>query len=319
MKVFLGGTCNNSTWREALIPKLKIDFFNPVVEDWTPECIETEWKEKASSDILLYVITPQMTGTFSIAELIDDSNKHPERTVACFLQEHNGQKFTDGQWKSLMEVAKMASDNGAIVTKRFDNLHVILNSFKVFSKYKKEDYHVVFLDTEFTNLGQDGELISVGMCDLENNSYYGEILDFNMNKCSIWVIENIIPTLSRRRFYDDYQNDGIRINCSLNKADIVTSIKSWLDAIMEVGKKILIVSDCLAYDWVFFAELIKDRDGNLPNNIFYVPVDIMGILVNKGIDIDINREELVGIDSTNKHNALHDAEVIRAIWKKYTN
>ena len=46
---------------------------------------------------------------------------------------------------------------------------------KVFSKYKKEDYHVIFLDTEFTNSWQDGELISVGMCDLENNSYYGEI------------------------------------------------------------------------------------------------------------------------------------------------
>ena len=31
-KVFLGGTCNNSTWRDELIPQLKIDYFNPVVE-----------------------------------------------------------------------------------------------------------------------------------------------------------------------------------------------------------------------------------------------------------------------------------------------
>jgi hypothetical protein len=36
-KCFLGGTCNNSQWREALIPMLKIDYFNPVVKDWTPE------------------------------------------------------------------------------------------------------------------------------------------------------------------------------------------------------------------------------------------------------------------------------------------
>ena len=32
-KVFLGGTCNGSDWRKKLIPKLKIDYFNPVVED----------------------------------------------------------------------------------------------------------------------------------------------------------------------------------------------------------------------------------------------------------------------------------------------
>jgi hypothetical protein len=38
--VFLGGTCNNSKWRDILIPKLKVSYFNPVVENWTPECQE---------------------------------------------------------------------------------------------------------------------------------------------------------------------------------------------------------------------------------------------------------------------------------------
>ena len=40
-KVFLWGTCNESTWRDKLIPKLEninFGYFNPVVEDWTPEC-----------------------------------------------------------------------------------------------------------------------------------------------------------------------------------------------------------------------------------------------------------------------------------------
>jgi hypothetical protein len=32
-KVFLGGTCAETTWRDDLIPKLQIDYFNPVVED----------------------------------------------------------------------------------------------------------------------------------------------------------------------------------------------------------------------------------------------------------------------------------------------
>lgn len=30
-KVFLGGTCNDTTWRDKIIPYLKIDYFNPIV------------------------------------------------------------------------------------------------------------------------------------------------------------------------------------------------------------------------------------------------------------------------------------------------
>lgn len=319
MKVFLGGTCNDSTWREELIPKLKIDYFNPVVEDWTPECVKKEYEEKASSDILLYVITPQMTGTFSIAELIDDSNKRPEKTVICFMKEHNGKTFTEGQWKSLANVSAMAIANGAHVTMNFNRLHILLNNFKSVEAYDKEDYHLVFMDTEFTSLEQNNELLSIGMCDLEGNSFYGEVEDFDVSKCSKWVIDNIIPTLSKVPFYrDDYDDNGKNIvECCMDKARLKVVVDSWLNSITESGKKVLIVADCLAYDWVLFSELLKDEDGQLPDNIFYVPVDLITVLLMRGIDIDINREKLVAMDSTNKHNALHDAEVVKEIWKKY--
>jgi hypothetical protein len=45
-KVFLGGTCNGSTWRDALIKDLQIDYFQPQGEDWTPEMMEEEIKQK---------------------------------------------------------------------------------------------------------------------------------------------------------------------------------------------------------------------------------------------------------------------------------
>ena len=50
--VFLGGTCNNSTWRDKLIPSLSINYFNPVVENWTPECQAEEIKQRAECDYL---------------------------------------------------------------------------------------------------------------------------------------------------------------------------------------------------------------------------------------------------------------------------
>ena len=46
MKVFLGGTCAKSKWRDNIIPQLKCEYFNPVVDDWTPECQKIEEREK---------------------------------------------------------------------------------------------------------------------------------------------------------------------------------------------------------------------------------------------------------------------------------
>ena len=60
-----------------------------------------------------------MEGVYSIAEVVDDSNKRPEKTVFCVLEEilrSNLQvKFTKAQRKSLEAVEKMVKSNGANV------------------------------------------------------------------------------------------------------------------------------------------------------------------------------------------------------------
>lgn len=111
-RVFLGGTCNNSTWRQEMIPKLTIDYFNPVVYNWTEECQKEEQEQRKTCSICLYVITPKMSGTYSIAEVVDDSNKRPKKTVLVTLRTDSGDKFTDTQWKSLGEVYKLVLRNG---------------------------------------------------------------------------------------------------------------------------------------------------------------------------------------------------------------
>jgi hypothetical protein len=119
MKVFLGGTCNDSTWRNQIIPMLHMEFFNPVVADWTPACMAEELRQREECDVCLYVVTPKMTGVYSIAEVVDDSNKRPERTVFVRLRDDGDLKFTDGQWKSLGAVAQMVMRNGGVA---FDSL-----------------------------------------------------------------------------------------------------------------------------------------------------------------------------------------------------
>jgi len=114
-KVFLGGTCNGSKWREELIPLLNIDYFNPVVENWTQECQQEEIKQRKECDYCLYVITPSMTGVYSIAEVVDDSNKRPEKTIFCYLDVvEDGKFFNSHQKKSLFQVGCVVVDNGGI-------------------------------------------------------------------------------------------------------------------------------------------------------------------------------------------------------------
>ena len=119
MKVFLGGTCNDSGWRNLVIPMLEIDYFNPVVDDWTPECMAEEIKQRDECDICLYVITPKMTGVYSIAEAVDDSCKRPDKTVFVVLEFDAYFSFTESQWKSLKSVANLIERNGGTC---FDSL-----------------------------------------------------------------------------------------------------------------------------------------------------------------------------------------------------
>lgn len=114
MKVFLGGTCNESKWRDELIPLLKCDYFNPVVDDWTEDCIEEEERQKEICDFSLFVITPKMKGVYSIAEAVDFSNKFPRKTIFCVLQEDDGLRFDRGEMMSLNAVCRLINANGAI-------------------------------------------------------------------------------------------------------------------------------------------------------------------------------------------------------------
>lgn len=117
-RIFLGGTCNGSKWREQLIPLLEqrgFDYFNPVVPDWTPACKEVEIQERATCDVCLYVITPKMTGVYSVAEVVDDSNKRPLHTVLCILSSDDGECWTEAQARSIMSVADLVKRNRAAV------------------------------------------------------------------------------------------------------------------------------------------------------------------------------------------------------------
>ena len=124
-KVFLGGTCNQSLWRDSLIPKLSIDYFNPVVKEWNEVAKQRELDERANCDYCLYVITSKLAGVFSIAEVADDSNKRPKKTVFCF-SDFDG-PFDKKLEKSLKAVGVMVEKNGGTWCKNLEEVEAYLN------------------------------------------------------------------------------------------------------------------------------------------------------------------------------------------------
>ena len=123
MKVFLGGTCSGYKWRDALIPMLNCEYYNPIVKNWSEADRLREVHERETADYVLYVITSGMKGVYSIAEIIDDSNKRPEKTIVCVLYDGVERKMVH----SLKAVVNLARSNGATICDNLEDVAMILN------------------------------------------------------------------------------------------------------------------------------------------------------------------------------------------------
>jgi len=161
----------------------------------------------------------------------------------------------------------------------------------------------IFFDTEFTGLHQNTSLISVGMVDENQRTFYAIFNDYKKDQVDDWIKKHVINNLNIEDPSVDIVGKSERIKESL--ADWISKydhVEMW--------------SDCLSYDWVLFNQLFGHAF-NIPKNIFYIPFDISTLFKIKGIDPDINREEFIGINNTkNKHNALFDAVVIKKCYEK---
>lgn len=174
----------------------------------------------------------------------------------------------------------------------------------------------LFMDMEFTGLTQKTSLISLALISETGDSFYAEFSDYDVKQLDRWLIDNVINNL----FFNLYDR-LIHINvaeCSFKmKGDtkrVVEELTKWLK---EQGS-VEIWGDCLAYDWVLFCELFGGAL-NLPPNVYYIPFDICTLFSVKNIDPDINRCFFIGTNSSNQHNALDDALVIKECFNKLTN
>lgn len=179
----------------------------------------------------------------------------------------------------------------------------------------------IFFDTEFTGLHQNTSLVSIGLITEHGKTFYAECGDFDHLQVDDWIKENVISNL---KFYGKeckgWCNCGT-LNAGRNdskteafghKGFIAERLAEWLSGY----DKVEMWSDCLSYDWVLFSQL-WGHAFNIPKNVYYIPFDLSTLFKIKGIDPDISREEFAGMtEGAEKHNALWDARVIKACYKK---
>ena len=168
----------------------------------------------------------------------------------------------------------------------------------------------IFFDTEFTGLHQNTTLISIGIISDNEKKFYATFNDYDKTQIDEWLQSNVIGNL---KYIEEDENTIVLWNC--DKKYIAYHLKIWLKQLINYeNEKIEVWSDCLAYDWVLFCQLFGHAF-NIPQEIYYIPFDICTLMKIKGIDPDINREEFSETEGQ-KHNALHDAIVIKKCYEK---
>jgi len=173
----------------------------------------------------------------------------------------------------------------------------------------------IFLDTEFTGLRQDAELISIGLVSDSGECFYAEFIDYDKHKVDEWVRDNVVNKLvlsskpATTKGWIDITHR--RKNPSLYSiamkgvlVHIADQLMTWLGSLQKTsGHKLEVWADCNAYDWVLFRNLLAHYP-YFSDLVYYIPFDLCTRLYEYGIDPDISRVELAKLRSREKENLL---------------
>lgn len=178
----------------------------------------------------------------------------------------------------------------------------------------------IFFDTEFTGLHKNTTLISIGCVDEDGRSFYAELSDYDKSQCDAWINENVISHLE----YPEGVHGIFRVNrygqtgAFGNTSFVREKLTAWLAKYDEVQ----MVSDVCHYDMVLFISIFGTAF-DLPNGVNAACHDINQDIaqfmhISESEAFDASREGILANNEItiqgDKHNALYDAKVIRALY-----
>lgn len=111
MKIYLHNSLRKTGLDELLQQQIKAEVSLPLDEKGT-ESPERYVELKKECDLYLYVMSPAIESFDVVVDAIDDSNKHPAKTMFYYYPSDKDKAYTPHQVKSLDAVGKMVRMNG---------------------------------------------------------------------------------------------------------------------------------------------------------------------------------------------------------------
>ena len=174
----------------------------------------------------------------------------------------------------------------------------------------------IFFDTEFTGLHKNTTLISIGCVDELGTTFYAEFTDYDKTQVDDWIQNNVINNLS---LYDDgWYDNGIDMTVKGNKEYISEKFKEWL----AIYDDVQFISDVCHYDMVLLIDIFGTAF-DLPKGVCASCHDINQDIASyygcsEAEAFDKSREGILAdygmAFEGDKHNALYDAKVIKALY-----
>lgn len=176
----------------------------------------------------------------------------------------------------------------------------------------------IFYDAEFTGLHQSTTLISLALCADDGREFYAEFSDFNCDQCDDWITDNVLSLtrwIEQTNLKPFRKQKGDLSLCFGGSAFVKEALLDWLSEYDAVE----IWADCLAWDWVLFCELFGGAFA-LPEQVFYMPFDLVMLFKCQGLDPDTPRLEFAKqqgatFEGEQLHNALFDARLAKVCYE----
>lgn len=171
----------------------------------------------------------------------------------------------------------------------------------------------VFLDTEFTDLINDGKLISIGLVSSEGErTFYAELTDsYQLEDCSQFVKNEVIPLLDAKPLIENICYKNVHAKMTLDELN--KHLGYWFAALQD---SIQIWADAPNYDWRYIQQIFSHS--GMPFNLLPSPNALLTDDTFQNIRFQNAVQEAFNKNCFRQHHALDDAQVNRIAWLAIT-
>lgn len=158
---------------------------------------------------------------------------------------------------------------------------------------------LIFFDTEFSELGIDPRLISIGLVSEDGTrTFYAELSDtYQLSDCSNFVREAVLPHL-------------VGGEALMTMDGLTLRLGNWLESFEQ---PVQLATDSLSWDWPWIQELFS-TPGTWPENLDGKPASLYEMVDSPFLERSAEQIFQSHEPRLRRHYALDDAKVNRLVW-----